>query len=323
MVDFDKIEESNLQRQILFSTDEVGQLKTEAAKKRILGLNPHVKVNLYNESLTSENAMWIIKDYDVVIDGTDNFPTRYLVNDACVLLNKPNVYGSIFRFDGQSTVFNYQNGPCYRCLYPEPPPPGLVPSCAEGGVLGVLPGVIGGIQATEGLKILLGKETLSGRLLIYNALTMKFTELRLRKDKNCPICGENRTITKLIDYKQFCGIPETSQLSEDEMDVKRLKEMIDNKSDFVLVDCREQTEWELGNLEKLGARLIPLSQIREGNIGELENLSRDKDIVIHCRSGRRSLEALDILKSKGYKHLKSVAGGIKAWSEEIDDSIVV
>lgn len=319
IVDFDNVEESNLQRQIIFTTNEIGKSKLESAKKSIQELNPNVIVNLYNEELTSKNAMEILKEYDIVIDGTDNFQTRYLVNDACVLLNKPNVYGSIFRFDGQCSVFNFENGPCYRCLFPNPPPPRLVPSCAEGGVLGVLPGVIGTLQTTEALKIILGKgKTLSGRLLVYNALTMKFRELKLNKNKNCPVCGENATIKELIDYEQFCGIKKNEEL-KDEITAQELKTMIDNHEDFELIDVREKMEWDICNIDI--AKLIPLSKIKTGDLGDLENLSKDKKIVLHCKSGGRSMEVLQILRNKGYKNLKSVTGGIGAWAEEIDKSM--
>jgi adenylyltransferase/sulfurtransferase len=324
IVDFDEVEENNLQRQIIHSTKDVGTLKTESAKKAILDLNPNVKVELYNEKLNSKNALEIIKKYDLVIDGSDNFPTRYLVNDACVLLKKPNVYGSIFKFEGHASVFNFEGGPCYRCLFPNPPPKGAVPSCAEAGVLGVLPGVIGTIQATESLKIILGKgDVLSERLLVYDALAMTFKELKLSKNKNCPICGESPSIKELIDYEEFCQMKEEEEkaLEEDEINVQQLKKMMDYHEDFVLVDVREEYEWDICKIE--GAKLIPLSQIINGNIDILENIEKDKKIILYCHVGARSADALNILKSKGFKNLKNLVGGIDAWAQEIDTEVKI
>jgi len=323
IIDFDEVEENNLQRQIIHSTKDIGTKKTESAKNTINNLNPNVKVEIYYEKLDSKNASEIIKKYDVVIDGSDNFPTRYLVNDACVLLNKPNVYGSIFRFEGHTTVFNY-DGPCYRCLFPNPPPKDAVPGCAEAGVLGVLPGIIGTIQATEALKIILGVgETLSGRFLVYDALSMKFKELKLSKNKNCPICGESPRIKELIDYEEFCNIrqEEEKSLDENEISVRQMKKMIDDHEDFVLIDVREEYEWDICKIK--GAKLIPLSQIMNGNIGDIESIERDRKIVLHCHTGARSAEALQIFKNKGFKNLKNLVGGIDAWSNEIDSEVPV
>ena len=322
IVDFDKVEENNLQRQIIHSTKNIGTLKTESAKNTVKGLNPNIIINLHNVKLDSKNALEIMKDYDVVIDGSDNFLTRYLVNDACVLLKKPNVYGSIFRFEGHASVFNYDGGPCYRCLFPNPPPRNAVPNCAEAGVLGILPGVIGTIQATEALKIILDKgDVLSGRFLVYDALAMAFKELKLGKNKNCPICGESPRIKELIDYEEFCNMKEEEEksLEEDEIGVKQLKEMIDTNEDFILVDVREEYEWDICKIK--GAKLIPLSQIMNGNIDILETVEKDKNIVLYCHVGARSAEALNILRSKGFKNLKNLVGGIDAWANEIDQEI--
>jgi len=323
IVDFDKVEENNLQRQIIHTSKNIGTKKTESAKSSINNLNPNVKVETYNEKLNSKNALEIIKKYDVVIDGSDNFPTRYLVNDACVLLKKPNVYGSIFRFEGHTSVFNY-DGPCYRCLFPNPPSRDAVPSCAEAGVLGVLPGIIGTIQATEALKIIMGiGETLSGRFLVYDALSMKFRELKLGKNRNCPICGESPRIKELIDYEEFCNMKEEEEksLEENEISVRQMKKMIDDHEDFILIDVREEPEWDICKIE--GAKLIPLSQIIKGDIGDLETIERDRKIVLHCHTGARSAETLNILRSKGFKNLKNLVGGIDAWSSEIDPEIPV
>ena len=323
IADFDKVEESNLQRQIIHSTKDIGTKKTESAKSSINNLNPNVKVETYDEKLNSMNALEIIKKYDVVIDGSDNFPTRYLVNDACVLLKKPNIYGSIFRFEGHTTVFNY-DGPCYRCLFPNPPPKDAVPSCVEAGVLGVLPGIIGTIQATETLKIILGVgETLSGRFLVYDALSMTFRELKLGKNRNCPICGESPRIKELIDYEEFCNMrqEEEKALDENEISVQQMKKMIDDHEDFVLVDVREEYEWDICKIK--GAKLIPLSQIINGNIGDLESIERDRKIVLHCHTGARSADALHLLRNKGFKNLKNLVGGIEAWSDEIDSEVPV
>ena len=324
IVDFDKVDENNLQRQIIHSTEDIGTLKTESAKNSINNLNPNVKVETYDVKLNSKNAMEIIKNYDVVIDASDNFPTRYLVNDACVLLKKPNVYGSIFRFEGHASVFNFDYGPCYRCLFPNPPPKEDVPSCAEGGVLGILPGIIGTIQATEALKIILRKvDVLSGRFLVYDALAMTFKELKLGKNKNCPICGENPRVRELIDYEQFCNMKEEEEksLEEDEISVHQLKKMSESNEDFILVDVREEHEWDICKIE--GARLIPLSRIINGDIDILENINMDKQIVLHCHTGARSAEALNILRNKGFKNLKNLVGGIDAWANEIDSKVDV
>jgi sulfur-carrier protein adenylyltransferase/sulfurtransferase len=324
IADFDKVEENNLQRQIIHSTKDIGKEKTESAKNSINNINSNVKVVLYNEKLDSKNALEIIKKYDVVIDGSDNLPTKYLVNDACVLLKKPNVYGSIFRFEGHASVFNYEQSPCYRCLFPNPPPKDSVPSCAEVGVLGVLPGVIGTIQATEALKIILGVgETLSGRFLVYDALSMNFKELKLSKNKNCPICGESPRIKELIDYEEFCNIKEEEEksLEEDEISVQQLKKIIDDHEDFVLIDVREEPEWDICKIE--GAKLISLSQILNGDIGILEDIERDRKIVLYCHTGARSADALNILRNNGFKNLKNLVGGIDAWSSEIDPEVVV
>ncbi len=321
IVDFDIVDRSNLQRQVIHGTSWVGKPKIESAKHRILEINPACQVDLYETRLSSENALDLIKDYDIVVDGTDNFPTRYLVNDACVLLNKPNVYGSIFRFEGQATVFNYEDGPNYRDLYPEPPPPGLVPSCAEGGVLGVLCGIIGTIQATETIKIILGQpNTLSGRLLLYNALDMKFRELKLRPNPERPV------IEALIDYEQFCGIPqaqaaEAQQQSElDEMTVTELKQLLDkNSQDFVLLDVRNPNEYEIAKIP--GAVLIPLSEIENGDgVGKVKDILNGHRLVVHCKSGMRSAKALNILKQSGVEGT-NVKGGILAWSREVDPSV--
>lgn len=324
IADFDNVEENNLQRQIIHTTKDVGATKTESAKKAILGLNPNVKVEAYNLRLDSKNAMGIIEQYDVIIDASDNFPTRYLVNDACVLLKKPNVYGSIFRFEGHASVFNLDDGPCYRCLFPNPPLKDAVPTCAQGGVLGILPGVIGTIQATEALKIILGiGETLSGRFLVYDALSMAFRELKLSKNKNCPICGGNPEIKELIDYEQFCSMKneEERPLEEYEINAKQLKKMIDDHEDFILVDVREEPEWDICKIK--GATLIPLSQMANGDIGILETVEKDRKIVLYCYSGARSAEALGILKNKGFKNLNSVVGGIYAWATEIDPEVPI
>lgn len=321
IVDFDIVDSSNLQRQIIHSTSWIGKPKIESAKNRILEINPYCQVDLYETMITSENALEIMTPYDVIIDGTDNFPTRYLTNDACVLLNKPNVYGSIFRFEGQVTVFNYEGGPNYRDLYPEPPPPGMVPSCAEGGVLGVLPGIIGTLQATEAVKIILGaKNTLSGRLLLYNAWDMKFRELRLRPNPVRPV------IEKLIDYQQFCGIPQ-AQAEEDkakneleEMTVQQLKNLIDSGvQDFVLIDVRNPNEYEIAQIS--GSILIPLPEIEDGSaIEKIRGLVKGNRLIAHCKMGGRSAKALSILKSAGINGI-NVKGGIAAWSQEIDATV--
>jgi sulfur-carrier protein adenylyltransferase/sulfurtransferase len=324
LVDFDVVDFTNLQRQVIHSTADVGRHKIDSAAEKMKGINPNVTIVKHEVALTSENALDILKDYDIVVDGTDNFPTRYLVNDACVLLGKPNVYGSIFRFEGQATVFAYQGGPCYRCLYPEPPPPGLVPSCAEGGVLGILPGTIGLIQATETVKLILGiGEPLVGRLLLYDALGMRFRELKLRKNPECPICGDHRTITKLIDYHQFCGVPspneapaaQETKVNEGEIGVIELKEKLDRGDKFVLIDVREPHEYKICNIP--GAKLIPLGEFPQ-HVGEF---NPDDDIVIHCRSGVRSGKACNVLRAAGFQHVRNVVGGILAWSDQVDPSV--
>ncbi|BAT51177.1 hypothetical protein NOS3756_00990 [Nostoc sp. NIES-3756] len=321
IVDFDVVDTSNLQRQVIHGTSWVGKPKIESAKNRIHEINPYCQVDLYETRLSSENALDIVKDYDIVVDGTDNFPTRYLVNDACVLLNKPNVYGSIFRFEGQATVFNYEGGPNYRDLYPEPPPPGLVPSCAEGGVLGILPGMIGVIQATETVKIILGKgNTLSGRLLLYNALDMTFRELKLRPNPVRPV------IEKLIDYEQFCGIPqakaaEAQQQQEiQEMTVTQLKELLDSGAkDFVLLDVRNPNEYEIAKIP--GSILVPLPDIENGKgVAKVKEALNGHRLIAHCKMGGRSAKALAILKESGIVGT-NVKGGITAWSREVDPSV--
>jgi sulfur-carrier protein adenylyltransferase/sulfurtransferase len=320
LVDFDTVDLSNLQRQIIHTNDDIGKPKIESAERRIKAMNPDTKVVKYPVRLSSANAMDILKDYDVVIDGTDNFPTRYLTNDACVLLKKPNIYGSIFRFDGLTTVFKTPDGPCYRCLYPEPPPPGMVPSCAEGGVLGVLPGVIGLIQATEAVKIIMGiGKTLMGRLLVYDALQMTFRELKLRKDPNCPVCGKNPSVTKLIDYEQFCGLSRGGAQDSGvaEISVEDLKRKLDAKEDFVLIDVREPFEHQIVHLK--GAKLIPLGNL-ENHLKDLEAF-KNKEIIAHCHHGGRSRRALELLKTKGFKNLKNVAGGIDDWAVRIDPTL--
>ncbi len=321
IVDFDTVDFSNLQRQLLHGTADVGRPKAESARDTINDLNPNVEVVLHNTRLSSDNALDIIGQYDIVVDGTDNFPTRYLTNDACVLLKKPNVYGSIFRFDGQASVFApHLGGPCYRCLYPEPPPPGMVPSCAEGGVLGVLPGIIGCIQATEILKLALGKgSSLIGRLLLFNALDMKFKELKLRRDPQCPLCGEHATIHKLIDYEQFCGIPAEPAVPDqnpDEVDVKEMKKALDDpKLGIRVIDVREPDEYQIAKIQ--GVPLFPLSLLPQ----RFTELDPNQQIYIHCKSGVRSMKALRFLREQGFKYVKSVKGGIQAWSDQVDPAV--
>jgi sulfur-carrier protein adenylyltransferase/sulfurtransferase len=314
VVDFDVVDLTNLQRQIVHGTSTLGHSKLESAKARLTDLNPNVNVIGHEGRLTSENALDIIRDYDIVVDGTDNFPTRYLVNDACVLLGKPNVYGSIFRFEGQASLFYAKEGPCYRCLYSEPPPPGLVPSCAEGGVLGVLPGIIGSIQALETIKWIIGAgDSLVGRLVLFDALKLKYRELKLRKDPNCPICGEHPTIHELIDYQAFCGIGAEPDYHGVEISVAELQREREAKGDdLVLVDVREPHEWEIAHIE--GARLIPLSQLPD----RLNELDGHAEIVTQCHHGSRSLKALEILKGAGYGKVRSLAGGIDAWAEQVE-----
>jgi sulfur-carrier protein adenylyltransferase/sulfurtransferase len=321
IVDFDSVDLSNLQRQILHGSPDVGRPKTRSAAEALRRLNPHVEVVLHDTRLTSENALEIMRPYDIVVDGTDNFPTRYLANDACVLLRKPNVYGSIFRFEGQASLFApHLGGPCYRCLYPEPPPPGTVPSCAEGGVLGVLPGVIGVIQATETLKLILGKgKSLLNRLLLFDALEMQFRELKLRRDPECPLCGDHPTITQLIDYQNFCGGPQPSfpsPVHPDEVTVQELKRVLDNPQlGIQVLDVREPDEYQIARIN--GARLEPLSTLAE----RFQKLDPNHAYYLHCKAGGRSLTALQFLREQGFKNLKSVKGGITAWSDEIDCTV--
>ncbi|KAA6458701.1 molybdopterin-synthase adenylyltransferase MoeB [Acidobacteria bacterium AB60] len=321
LVDFDVVDASNLQRQIIHSTRDIGRKKLDSAAEKLTALNPALNVVKHETMLTSENALDILKDYDVVADGTDNFPTRYLVNDACVMLGIPNAYGSIFRFEGQASVFATKEGPCYRCLYPEPPPPGLVPSCAEGGVLGILPGLVGVIQATEVIKLILGKgEPLVGRLLLVDSLSMRFRELKLRKNPECPACGAHPTVTHLIDYQQFCGIaPPTPQETTvkngiPQMTVKELKRKLDAGEDFQLIDVREPYEYQIA---QIGGKLIPQNDVPN----RLAEIDRGREVVVHCKSGGRSQRIAEFLKQAGYDNVSNVAGGITAWSEEIDPKV--
>jgi molybdopterin/thiamine biosynthesis adenylyltransferase/rhodanese-related sulfurtransferase len=319
-VDFDVVDESNLQRQILHGTSAVGSSKLESARARIADLNPHVHVDVYEKRLASDNAMDIIRPYDMVVDGTDNFPTRYLVNDACALLGKPNVYGSIFRFEGQASVFDARRGPCYRCLYPDPPPPGLVPSCAEGGVLGVLPGVIGVIQGIETLKLILGQGgSLIGRLLLFDALAMTFRELKLRKDPDCPLCGAHPTIRELIDYEQFCGLAPAEQAAVEaerwEITAPELQARRAHGDDIVLVDVREPNEYEIARIPD--SILIPLNSLPE----RMSELDSSREIVLSCHTGVRSMRALEFLYQSGFRKLKNLRGGIEAWSRQVDPSV--
>ncbi len=327
VVDFDVVDASNLQRQIVHGTKDVGRPKIESARDRLNDINPHVKIEAYETRLTSENALGLFREYDMVVDGTDNFPTRYLVNDACVLTGKPNVYGSIFRFEGQASVFWAARGACYRCLYPEPPPPGLVPSCAEGGVLGVLPGIIGAIQANEAIKLILGGgEPLINRLLLFDAWKLRFRELKLRKDPACPVCGENPTVKELIDYEAFCGLApqateqqtktETEGERMEEITAAELKERIDRGDDLQIIDVREQLEYDIARIP--GATLIPLGQVtqRMGEIGE------GRETVVHCKGGVRSAKAIEALKGSGFKgKLLNLKGGIAAWSNDVDPNV--
>ncbi len=319
LVDFDVVDFTNLQRQVNFTTQDVGKRKIEAARDRLQGLNPEIQIDTHEAKLTSENALTILRDYDIIVDGTDNFPTRYLVNDACVLLGKPNVYGSIFRFEGQATVFALDDGPCYRCLYPEPPPPGLVPSCAEGGVLGVLPGIVGSIQANETIKLIIGRgESLKGRLLIFDALKMKFRELRLRKNPDCPICGTHRTVTKLIDYEEFCGLrgQEAQQPAAQvpEIEPVELKRKLDAGEDVFILDVREPHEYQICHLN---GHLIPLGDLPK-RVSELDSA---RTIVAHCRSGMRSAQAVEFLRTAGFRKVWNLKGGILAWSDTVDPSV--
>jgi molybdopterin/thiamine biosynthesis adenylyltransferase/rhodanese-related sulfurtransferase len=319
LVDFDVVDFTNLQRQIAFGTADVGKSKAQAARARLSDLNPDIQIEAFETQLTSANALELFKDFDIIVDGTDNFPTRYLVNDACILLGKPNVYGSIFRFEGQITVFGMPDGPCYRCLYPEPPPPGLVPSCAEGGVLGVLPGIVGSIQAMETIKLILGRgDSLVGRLLLFDALGMKFRELKLRKNPNCPMCGEHRTINKLIDYYEFCGVrgeeSPTPDLAVPEITPKELKSRLDKGDDLFILDVREPHEYQICNLN---GTLIPLGELPR----RVHELDTSREIVAHCRSGKRSAEAVDFLRKAGFRKILNLKGGILAWSDEVDPTV--
>jgi adenylyltransferase/sulfurtransferase len=322
LVDFDVVDFSNLQRQILHGTDDVGRKKLNSARDRIKAVNPNVQVDLHDMLFRSENAMQVVKDYDIVIDGTDNFPTRYLSNDVCVLTKKPNIYGSIFRFDGQCTVFApHLGGPCYRCMFPEPPPPGMVPSCAEGGVLGVLPGIIGVMQALEAIKLIIGiGDPLIGRLVSFDALKLRFKEFKIRKDPNCPICGDHPTVHELIDYDRFCGIPQADAEAAKEMDVPTitaidLKQKFDRHDKFVLVDVREPFEYEITHIP--GSKLIPLGELP----ARLSELDSADDIVLQCKSGGRSAKALRILQEAGFRKLSNLEGGITAWSDDVDPTV--
>jgi adenylyltransferase/sulfurtransferase len=320
MVDFDVVDFTNLQRQVIHGTKDVGRKKLDSAFDKMSDINPNVKLEKHEVALTSENALDIIRNYDFVVDGTDNFPTRYLVNDACVLLKKPNIYGSIFRFEGQCTVFAYPGGPCYRCLYPEPPPPGLVPSCAEGGVLGILPGIIGLMQATETVKLILGTgEPLVGRLVLYDALAMRFRELKLRRNPECPVCGDHPTLHKLIDYQEFCGVPHqepvqpTANLGE--IEPTEVKQKIDRGEKFILLDVREPHEFQICRIPT--STLIPLGELPK----HLNDFDKNAEIVAHCKSGVRSGKATNLLRENGFKNVRNMKGGILAWSDKVDPSV--
>ncbi len=317
VVDFDEVEFSNLHRQILHDTPSVGRPKLDSARERLRALNPEVEVEAHDTRLTSDNALEILEGYDLVVDGSDNFPTRYLVNDASVLAGVPSVYGAIFRFDGQASVFGTEDGPCYRCLFREPPPPGLVPSCAEAGVLGVLPGIVGTIQATEAIKLILGKGTsLAGRLLLIDALEMEFREVQVRKDPDCPVCGEDPSVTELIDYEAFCGVADEEEADDagvPSVDVHRLRELVENGREVQILDVREDHEWEICNLEDLGAVRIPLGDLPQ----HLHELDEDRELVVHCRTGGRSAKAVELLRQAGFDAV-NLEGGIQAWADEID-----
>jgi len=326
LVDYDLVEYSNLQRQIIHGTADVGRSKIASAKATMLDINPHIQVDTYEVALTSANAMEIIAPYDVIIDGTDNFPTRYLTNDACVLLGKPNVYGSIFRFEGQLSVFYAEEGPCYRCLFPEPPPPGLVPSCAEGGVLGILPGTIGAMQATEAVKLILGVgDSMIGRLMLYDALNMETTEVQLRKNPSCPICGEQPTITELIDYEQFCGMPAHDHSLYDtgaggdvpQLSPVELMDWLKNGRLPLILDVRDPHEWDISNLGEWGAVLIPKKQV----VNRLDELDAERDIVVQCRTGVRSADVVRELQARGFTNLWNLDGGINRWAEEVEPTM--
>jgi len=318
LVDFDVVDYTNLQRQIIHRTEDVGRPKLDSAVDKLKAMNPFLNIKKFNTHLSSDNALEIFKEFDIIADGTDNFPTRYLTNDACVLSGKPNVYASIFRFEGQASVFGMPDGPCYRCLYPEPPPPGLVPSCAEGGVLGILPGLLGVIQATEVIKLILGSgDPLIGRLLLVDALGMKFRELKLRKNPNCPVCGKNPTLKKLIDYQEFCGIrgeEAPAEVTTSEMQVEELKQRIDRGDDLFILDVREPHEYQICNL---GGHLIPLGDLPR----RVSELDTSKEIVAHCRSGVRSAKAVNFLRQAGFKKVHNLAGGILAWADRVDPSM--
>ncbi|MGO8817815.1 MAG: molybdopterin-synthase adenylyltransferase MoeB [Terriglobia bacterium] len=320
LVDFDVVDFTNLQRQVIHGTSDVGRTKLQSARDTLAEINPNVEIETFETRLSSDNALDIFRQYDVVADGTDNFPTRYLVNDACVLLGKPNVYASIFRFEGQASIFYAEQGPCYRCLYPEPPPPGLVPSCAEGGVLGVLPGIMGCIQAMETIKLILGRgDSLVGRLLLFDALGMKFRELKLRKNPDCPICGTNRTITKLIDYERFCGIRGEEhtpvQTGIPEITPAEVKKKMDAHEPFVLIDVREPHEYQICRIP--GSKLIPLGEVPK----RMNELNSADEIVVHCKSGMRSAKAVDLLLKSGFLKIHNLKGGILAWSDQVDPSV--
>jgi adenylyltransferase/sulfurtransferase len=315
IVDFDVVDYTNLQRQIIHSTADVGRKKLDSAEEKLKAINPFLNIRKFETRLSSENALELFREFDIIVDGTDNFPTRYLVNDACVLTGKPNVYGSIFRFEGQASVFATEEGPCYRCLYPEPPPPGLVPSCAEGGVLGILPGLVGVIQATEAIKLILGKgDSLIGRLLLVDALGMKFRELKLRKNPECPVCGTHPTVTKLIDYNEFCGIrgeEKPVETAVPEIQVEELKRRLDAGDDLFVLDVREPHEYQICNIN---GYLIPLGDLPK-RVNELDS---SREIVAHCRSGGRSAKAVDFLRQAGFKKVRNLAGGILAWADRVD-----
>ena len=320
LVDFDVVDASNLQRQIVHGTKDIGRRKVDSARERLVDINPLIEIETHDTRLTSDNALALFKNYDIIVDGTDNFPTRYLVNDACVLTGKPNVYGSIFRFEGQASVFWAERGACYRCLYPEPPPPGLVPSCAEGGVLGVLPGIIGAIQANETIKIILGAEgTLVNRLLLFDAWHMKFREFKLQKDPNCPVCGETPTIKELIDYEQFCGITPSGNREETrlkEITATELKQRLDRGDDLQVIDVREPNEYEIARLP--GTKLIPLGQV----VNRMSEINPARETVVHCKGGVRSAKAIEALQRAGYSgELVNLKGGITAWSNEVDPQV--
>lgn len=326
ILDFDVVDFSNLQRQVIHSEQTIGELKVDSAKNSLLELNSDIEIETYNERFTSDNAMEIVKNYDIVVDGTDNFATRYLTNDVCVLLGKPNVYGSIFRFEGQVSVFDAKNGPCYRCLYPEPPPPGLVPSCAEGGVLGILPGVVGTLQASEVVKLIIDQgNSLTGRLLFLDVLEMEPRILKLRKNPECPICGDNPTITELIDYEEFCGIgrgelgqedvQEKPTVSVPEISVEEFAEKRKSNGEIILIDVREPHEYEICNIE--GSKLIPLGEIKD----RTDELNPEDEIVIHCHHGGRSMKAATMLKEKGFKNVINLKGGIDEWAEKFDPNM--